>query len=74
MPRWRKGSGSTSWSDAHDVAGAWRSRHDLTDRLPESFQEVLDAVIAFADPILTTALTTDWDPMTRVWSSAAGTS
>jgi len=53
---------------------AWRSRHDLTDRLPESFQEVLDAVIAFADPILTTALTTDWDPMTRVWSSAAGTS
>ena len=53
---------------------AWRSRHDLIDRLPESFQEVLDAVIAFADPILTTALTTDWDPMTRVWSSAAGTS
>ena len=54
---------------------AWRSRHDLTDRLPASFQEVLDAVTVFADPVLTTTLTvTDWDPATRAWSSAAVTS
>ena len=51
---------------------AWRSRHDLTDRLPTSFQEVLDAVTVFADPVLTTTLTvTDWDPATRSWSSVA---
>ena len=54
---------------------AWRSRHDLTDRLPESFQDVLDAVTAFADPVLTTTLTVAaWDPATRAWSTAAGTS
>ena len=54
---------------------AWRLRHDLTDRLPESFQDVLDAVTAFADPVLTTTLTVaDWDPATRAWSTAAGTS
>ena len=41
---------------------AWRSRHDLTDRLPESFQDVLDAVTAFADPVLTTTLTAEWVP------------
>ena len=41
---------------------AWRSRHDLTDRLPESFQDVLDAVTAFADPVLTTTLTADGIP------------
>ena len=42
MPKWRRASGSR-----------WRSRHDLTDRLPTSFQEVLDAVAVFADPVLT---------------------
>lgn len=31
---------------------AWRQRQKLDDRLPASFAEVLDAVIAFADPVL----------------------
>jgi hypothetical protein len=54
---------------------AWRSRHDLTDRLPGPFQDVLDAVTAFADPILTNTLTVfEWDPATRSWNSVAGAS
>jgi alkylhydroperoxidase/carboxymuconolactone decarboxylase family protein YurZ len=64
MPRWPKGK----WF-------AWRSRHDLTDRLPGPFQDVLDAVTAFADPILTNTLTVvEWDPATRSWNSVAGAS
>jgi hypothetical protein len=31
---------------------AWRSRHDMTARLPETLQEVLAAVLSFADPVL----------------------
>jgi predicted nucleotidyltransferase component of viral defense system len=53
---------------------AWRSRHDLTDRLPETFQEVLDAVMSFADPVLTTTVITDWDPVSRTWTDAGDTS
>ncbi len=53
---------------------AWRSRHDLSDRLPETFNEVLDAVTSFADPVLTTTLTAEWDPATRAWTTTADTS
>lgn len=31
---------------------AWRRKQQLDDRLPASFAEVLDAVLAFADPVL----------------------
>ena len=47
---------------------AWRSRHDLADRLPDNFEDVLDAVTAFADPVLTTNLASEWDPATRAWT------
>ena len=34
---------------------AWRARHDLSDRLPQAFQDVIDAVVSgFADPFATT--------------------
>jgi hypothetical protein len=36
---------------------AWRARHDLSDRLPQAFQDVIDAVTSFADPLLTTTVT-----------------
>jgi hypothetical protein len=41
----------------------WRRRQRLDARVPEQFTEVLDAVIAFADPVLT-------DPVTDTWWSA----
>ena len=58
---------------AHSRWFAWRSRHDLSDRLPETFEDVLDAVTAFADPVLTTTLTADWDPATRAWTTTTDT-
>jgi hypothetical protein len=53
---------------------AWRSRHDLNDRLRETSKEVLAAVTAFADPILTTTLIAEWDPTTRAWTNTVDTS
>ncbi len=46
---------------------AWRRRH-RRDELPDQFAELLAAVIAFADPVLTGS-TTDatWQPGRRVW-------
>ena len=47
---------------------AWRRRQHLDDRLPSSFANVLNEVIAFADPALQTdAGTHDWDPHSRGW-------
>ena len=40
----------------------------MSDQLPETFKEVLDAVPPIADPVLTTA-TADRDPATRSWIS-----
>jgi Nucleotidyl transferase AbiEii toxin, Type IV TA system len=69
---------------AHELGGytelaqskwfAWRSRHGLNDRLPETFKEVLDAVTTFADPVLTTTLTAEWNPTTRAWTNTVDTS
>jgi len=53
---------------------AWRARHDLTERLPETFQDVLDAVTSFADPVLTTNRSGEWDPARRAWTNTVGTS
>lgn len=47
---------------------AWRRRNQLGDLVPEPFDELLAAVIAFADPVL--AATTpphQWDPDTGRW-------
>jgi hypothetical protein len=37
--------GQRKWS-------AWRAKQELTDRLPESFGDVIDAVTSFADPAI----------------------
>jgi hypothetical protein len=47
---------------------AWRRKQQLDDRLPELFDDVLKAVVAFADPIITgTARARRWDPKTATW-------
>jgi hypothetical protein len=44
---------------------AWRRKQRLDDRLPEGFDELLDAVIAFADPVVNRTAS-DW-----IWSAAS---
>jgi hypothetical protein len=47
----------------------WRRKQRLEDRLPPSFAEALGAVIAFADPALTTTVAgRHWDPATHSWT------
>lgn len=51
---------------------AWRADQGLADRLPEDFAEVLDEVIAFADPALAGQIESKaWDPTLRAWGSKA---
>jgi len=52
---------------------AWRARLQLTDVLPDSFADVLAAVIVFADPVLADAVTdtATWNPVERRWNRAA---
>jgi hypothetical protein len=38
---------------AQERCAAWRRRQRLEDRLPEQFQDILTAVIDFADPAIT---------------------
>jgi hypothetical protein len=45
---------------------AWRRKQRLDDRLPESFDEVVRAVVAFADPAI------DGTAASRLWSPAHG--
>jgi hypothetical protein len=48
----------------------WRNRLELGDRLPESFAEVLEALFAYMDPLVTgddVLDTASWDPVTRSW-------
>ncbi|WP_293766670.1 nucleotidyl transferase AbiEii/AbiGii toxin family protein [Sporichthya sp.] len=53
--------GQTKWV-------AWVRKQRLTDRLPENFADVLDAVIAFADPAISGHATGQvWDPARRSW-------
>lgn len=48
---------------------AWRRRQQLDDRLPAEFSDVVNAVIAFADPAINgTTEHQSWDPATGVWS------
>jgi hypothetical protein len=48
---------------------AWRRRQHLDDRLPQSFADVLTAVISFADPALAgTVGSRQWDPAIRTWT------
>jgi hypothetical protein len=44
---------------------AWRRKQRLDDRLPERFDELLNAVIAFADPVVNSTAS-DW-----TWSAAS---
>jgi hypothetical protein len=49
---------------------AWRDRQDLGDRLPDSFSVVLEALFAYADPLIRTGSVPDsfrWDPGSRAW-------
>jgi hypothetical protein len=47
---------------------AWRRRQKREGDLPASFAEVLELVAAFADPVLSGAVTTgEWDPAALAW-------
>lgn len=51
---------------------AWRRRQRLDDRLPERFDEVVAAVIDFADPAISgDAERRLWDPANGAWSDIA---
>jgi len=46
----------------------WRQGHRL-DQLPKSFETVLTAIVAFADPVIADAVSgLSWDPQTQTWS------
>jgi hypothetical protein len=48
----------------------WRDRLELGDRLPDSFTEVLEALFAYVDPLVTADEvlgTATWDPISRSW-------
>jgi hypothetical protein len=48
---------------------AWCGKFQLTDVLPAAFADTLDALCAFADPVLTDALVgaATWEPTSRMW-------
>lgn len=49
---------------------SWRAKQNLDDRLPASFAEVLESVLAFTDGISDLARVPDqgrWSPITREW-------
>ena len=49
---------------------AWRRKQRLDDRLPSSFDDVVRAVIAFADPAIAgAAVSGSWNPAHGAWSS-----
>jgi Nucleotidyl transferase AbiEii toxin, Type IV TA system len=49
---------------------SWRRKLQLTETLPEEFGHALDALKAFAGPIITGTATgqVTWDPVQRVWT------
>jgi hypothetical protein len=48
---------------------AWLRRQHLADRLPDDFAAVVDAVVRFADPILSgRAINLIWEPEKQTWS------
>ncbi len=46
---------------------AWRKRTGRLDDLPEAFDDVLDAVSEFADPVLGSERVRNWNPTVRRW-------
>lgn len=51
---------------------AWRRKQQLEGRLPNQFAEVVSAVVAFADPVITgPAGGLVWDPASGSWRSVA---
>jgi hypothetical protein len=47
---------------------AWRRKQGLVNGTPEDFQQLLDRVLAFADPALRwTVGGMSWDPIERRW-------
>ena len=49
---------------------AWRRKQQLEERLPAAFVEVVSAVVAFADPVITdSAAGLAWNPANGTWSS-----
>lgn len=53
---------------------SWRAKSQLIDTLPAAFSEVLDALRAFADPILigSAAGSATWNPARRKWETGQG--
>lgn len=50
---------------------AWRAKQDLTDRLPATFANVTDAVLAFGAPAVAGMIATaTWNPDTAQWQPA----
>lgn len=47
---------------------AWRGKQQLEDRTPESFGDLLDGFIAFADPILDRTAAGTWNTGARTWT------
>jgi len=48
---------------------AWRRKQRLTETTPAQFQQVIDACIAFADPVLTGEVAHElWTPKTHAWA------
>ena len=51
---------------------AWRAKQDLTDRLPEVFADVVNAVTAFGGPVATGAAAgANWKPEGTTWEFAS---
>lgn len=46
---------------------AWRTRSHREGELPEAFVDVLAAVAAFADPVLSVSSAGSWNPTTGLW-------
>lgn len=46
---------------------AWRTRSHRERELPTAFAEVLGAVAAFADPVLSAAISGHWNPLANSW-------
>jgi hypothetical protein len=57
------------WADATQSRwAAWLRKQDLPDDVSAQFEEVLAAVVSFADPVLTGDITSGtWNPTDRSW-------
>ena len=46
----------------------WRTRSSREDELPKDFANVLTAVASFADPVLSSTATGQWNPRLHTWN------